>query len=628
MEPGTRLVTQLARIRDLDREIFHFTGLEERMLPMQRFREILGHLAGARPPVFALEGEQAARPESLSLGLQRMLGDGASTQTPGPLTSIHQAALLQATELIFKYLESEADIDVSVYPLINHLQVDTAQLLAVDTALLSSADHPLRRLWEILLRICRLFDGHSGNRAGQLLNSLASIVEGLGIDGAVGNAEIEDAIDKLVEVFEQHNSESAELARKLIAGEQGACLQENARQVVNRAIYRAVEGLRLPKLFALFLERVWSKYLYVTYLRNGTDSRQWATGTKVIRLLADSLHIRGRDTMFHYYGTHIPAALRTLSDAAYSIHQERDLTASLLRELDAIHQRILNEEPLDTAQWIEIRSANPANISQAAPEPSPPINALLVGHWYKLDHEGQLRRCKLIEKNLEHGYCLFTNLSGIRVAKLGYAVVDDLLQHRRLRRMDAVPALEKALAYAARELGRQIPGLEQQARDAEQAWTDARQKARRQAAAERLRREQEQRRLEEEARRREQLRHEEERRRTLAEAETKAREAARRRLVDNELEKVERMQSGGWLELIQDNNRRISCKLGLRLKSSGKMIFVDSLGRKVAELPARELAEKIVDGNAAILDYGVAFDNTLGGLINERSEQIYRDEPD
>ncbi len=88
------------------------------------------------------------------------------------------------------------------------------------------------------------------------------------------------------------------------------------------------------------------------------------------------------------------------------------------------------------------------------------------------------------------------------------------------------------------------------------------------------------------------------------------------------------MQSGGWLEYIGADDQRISCKLGLRLKSSGKMIFVDNLGRKVIELRSVELAERIVDGNAAILDFGVAFDSTLSGLINERSERIHHDEPD
>jgi hypothetical protein len=241
----------------------------------------------------------------------------------------------------------------------------------------------------------------------------------------------------------------------------------------------------------------------------------------------------------------------------------------------------------------------------------------------------------LIEKNLEHGYCLFTNLSGILIAKPDFDELDHLLSAGGLQRMDAIPAFDNALAYTGAELRRQIPGLEQQVREAEAAWQEAQRREKQQLAAERLHRleaerrhKEEQRRLQEEAQRREEQRREEERRQARAQTLAREQEEARRQVLEQILETVARMQPGGWLELLQEDNRRVSCKLGLRLKSSGKMVFVDSLGRKVAEFRQRELAEKIVDGSAAILDYGVAFDSTLGDLINERSEKIFGNEPE
>ncbi len=86
------------------------------------------------------------------------------------------------------------------------------------------------------------------------------------------------------------------------------------------------------------------------------------------------------------------------------------------------------------------------------------------------------------------------------------------------------------------------------------------------------------------------------------------------------LSSVNRMQPGGRVELIGDDGRKIACKLGLKLKSSRKLIFVDRLGRKVQELLPEHLAERIVEGSAVITDYGVAFDDTLQRLIIDRSE--------
>ncbi len=628
MEQGTNLARLLTRIRDLDQDICRFARLESRMLPLDDFVKILDRLADERPAILSNDDGARSEAQGLSLSVLRSLKNTPSSQGQVPLLSIYQSGLLQATEHIFKHLEYASDIDPTVYRLVNHLQVDLTRLLARDNEFFSDPGHPMRRFCEILLRICRLFDAYSGSRSEQLLQEVAVIVETLDTSESSQGGNVEACIDALVEVFEQHNAESLELARKLIAGEQGACLQENARQLVNREMFHAVEGLRLPPVFVHFLERAWSKYLYVTYLRNGSESRNWTTGIRVIRLLANSLHIRGRDTMFHYYGSQIPAALRTLKDAAYSIHQDVDLVENLLAELDDIHQRILNEEQLDISDWVEVHSANPVNSSKTVPEPSPQIESLLVGHWYKLNQGGLKRRCKLIEKNLQYGYCLFTNLSGILAAKLSFVEAEHILGKAGLQRMDAIPALENGLTYCTRELHKQLPGLERQVKEAEQAWLDANRRQKKQEAAELIRRHEEQRRQKEEARRQEQLRLEEERRLAKAEAEAEEQQAARRRLVDQAQAKLARMQSGGWLELIRDDQTRVSCKLGLRLKSSGKMIFVDSLGRKVAELHSQELAEKIVDGSASILDYGVAFDSTLSGLINERSEKIHRDEPE
>jgi hypothetical protein len=626
MEPGTQLLSMLKRISELDQSIRLHARLDERVLSRENFETLLADLSLKRPVAGGDAG--TSDPDSLLLGIHQALQAKTAQGANPTLLSILQAGLLQSTEHIFNYLRYETDTDTKAFALIGHLQLPVTRLLARDDTFLSDPNHAMRRLCEMLLRICRLFDAYSGSRAERLMRDLGTAVGGLAICAPEDQDSLQKIIDRVVEVFDLHNQESAELARKLIVGEQGACLQQNAKQVVNREIFQAVEGLRLPQVFVRFLERVWSKYLYVTYLRRGTDSREWGSGVKIIRLLADSLHIRGRDTMFRYYGKHIPAALRSLSDGAASVHQEATLTGRLLAELNAVHQAILNEQPVDTSQWLAVRSANPDNLARTAQKPTKRIDALLPGHWYKLEIDDHERRCKLIERNLEHGYCLFSNLSGIRIARLEFSDTDRLVSEGKLRRMEDLSAFNPALKFCVAQLQKQMPGLERQALEAEQVWDEAERQAKQQAAEERLRQREEQRRRDEEVRQQEKLRAEENTRRDQAEAEARKRQEVRNQQIELALKKVEQMQSGGWLEYIGADDQRISCKLGLRLKSSGKMIFVDNLGRKVIELRSVELAERIVDGNAAILDFGVAFDSTLSGLINERSERIHHDEPD
>ena len=52
---------------------------------------------------------------------------------------------------------------------------------------------------------------------------------------------------------------------------------------------------------------------------------------------------------------------------------------------------------------------------------------------------------------------------------------------------------------------------------------------------------------------------------------------------------------------------------------------VDRFGDKLAEFRREDLAQQIVQGNAGILDFGVAFDDTLQNLITERNKKPHFD---
>jgi hypothetical protein len=547
------------------------------------------------------------------------------------MLSIHQAGILQAGDQIFHYLLHEADIDPVNHGLMGHLQPAITRALLADPIGLADPARPLRRLCEILLRICRLRDPYSGSRAERLSERIGTTLERLHATPPSEQHRIESAIDELIERFNRHNAENRILARKLIAQEQGATLQENARQRVNQVMLAAVQRRPLPVLFVRFLEQVWSKYLYITYLRSGVDSTEWTTGLELIQILAHSLEIRGRDEMFRYYASRVTGAMSKLREAAYSIHQDEYLVKNFLEHLDDIHIRILNEqEPDPGGEFVEVRAPSPSLATPETlqdPTPPPEVRALRVGDWYKLRDGKVQRRCILIEKNPQYGYCLFTNLSGIRVARGGFDQIAEAAERGELLRIDASPVFEKALEYSCTRIRSRIPAIRQQAREAERTHQEARRREQEQEAVERLRLEEEKRRAREAQLLLERQRREEARRQQEAEAQAKQARETRRRLLQDTLSQLERMQSGGWLELIREDERRVNCKLGLRLKSSGKMIFVDSLGRKLAEFQPMELAEKVVDGSASILDYGVAFDDTLGGLINQRSEKIHCDEP-
>jgi hypothetical protein len=111
-----------------------------------------------------------------------------------------------------------------------------------------------------------------------------------------------------------------------------------------------------------------------------------------------------------------------------------------------------------------------------------------------------------------------------------------------------------------------------------------------------------------------------------SEARTQAEDSVRNAALQQVLTDIERMQPSGWAEFIDADGQTVTCKLALKLRSSGKLIFVDQLGRKVQELLPEAIAGRIIDGTASIVDYGVAYDHGLQSLISERDERFDDDQ--
>ena len=81
------------------------------------------------------------------------------------------------------------------------------------------------------------------------------------------------------------------------------------------------------------------------------------------------------------------------------------------------------------------------------------------------------------------------------------------------------------------------------------------------------------------------------------------------------LQKAESLRVGSWIELTRDETR-IRCKLAAFIKATGKYIFVNRSGAKVAEYFRQELAEDMEAGNIGMLDDGLIFDRALESIID------------
>lgn len=81
------------------------------------------------------------------------------------------------------------------------------------------------------------------------------------------------------------------------------------------------------------------------------------------------------------------------------------------------------------------------------------------------------------------------------------------------------------------------------------------------------------------------------------------------------LQKAESLRVGSWIELTRDETK-VRCKLAAFIKATGKYIFVNRSGAKVAEYQRQELAADMEAGKISMLDDGLIFDRALESIID------------
>lgn len=81
------------------------------------------------------------------------------------------------------------------------------------------------------------------------------------------------------------------------------------------------------------------------------------------------------------------------------------------------------------------------------------------------------------------------------------------------------------------------------------------------------------------------------------------------------LEKADSLRVGSWIEMTRDGGK-LRCKLAAFIKATGKYIFVNRSGAKVAEYQREELAKALEQGEIGMLDDGLIFDRALESIID------------
>jgi len=571
------------------------------------------------------DGDPNALPLELTEAVNHIIDEQAEELGTQQLLSIRHAALIQLIEALFHNMEYSQDLDSEAYAAIRGLQICTARIALSDVTAL---DAPTRPLWQFLglcLRACQGCDPHAGFRSQELLRRIEQGVREILTSPMPPEQACFEALQSFEEFHQQHERGAPPVEQSMVEKEQILAVQERWQQSVRSKAFRVLAGKRLPRAALEFFDQIWSEYLLGFSQWEGAEGEAWDRGVEAVHSLVASLSIRDPEQMLSYYSGMLFEVLDVFRHGAEKVRPNSPLTRSFLEQMERFCLQVVNGEEPDPAQMIDVPADayDPEGVTVSDSESLARIGEMKEDDWYLIQGGGIRKRGKLIQKNQKEQYCLFVNYSGIKSSRMDFRQIAEGLEAGTIRPVEVKTVYKQALRRAVKQMAELVPQLKSKVKE-----TEAQRQRLQEAKIEQKRREETLRKLREQQSReaaaaRKKARQEamEQARRQMEQRAEAVRETRERAMVIARGD-VERMQAGGRLELIGEDRSKLVCELGVRLKSSQKMIFVDQLGRKQLSLLPEELAEKIAIGNARILDYGATFDDTLRGLIVEHSSRI------
>lgn len=523
----------------------------------------------------------------------------------------------------FEYLKNHCDLTGEGYAVIQCLEPGLVKTWLEQGGSLRHANHPIKRFFELVVNLCQCFDSQSGHRAEAIMDAARRIV--IDADGRNGPSEAVyyDATHQLARALGQHNAKSKIFEKRLVETEYARLQSNEASSLIREATLDAVSGKSLPDMFFQFLHEIWEKYLYVTYLRKGPDSDIWKQGLADTKNMAWCLTTNDRSALF-VSQQQVFDTLKRVRAAVDTIHinGHRDLANSFF---DLFYSAYV-EKILGTASSIPKSVAKaPASLlsppvsdrSDTQSSTNPAILSLKKGNWYLYAKNGIRTRHKLIESNKDQDCLLFCNLSGIRSIRLRFRDAEELLGSGGLDQIDFSSVFSKALNYAHDRLpllsnkGKTYPatsltspGIETRSEAGLPTSRILTPEAGLSSAGE-------------QAMPRGQLgQHGASDEQDLGPGllphksfHLPTTETGQNKELNEALLDVTRMRTGAWAYFLSEDNESITCRLGLKVPESGELIFVDSIGKKRAQLRPGEFAQQLASGNAAILDLGLTADD-------------------
>ncbi len=551
---------------------------------------------------------------------------------------------LQTAQALLDRLGADEQIDAALLGEFNRIHATCAQWIATDNHFYCQPDHPLRTLLDNLLQRGRQWYPRDNKASQQFLEKVSGLFQ-----GELTAELLQARLTSFQQWQDSEEKRASMLEARLCEAELSHLKTLTAECKVLDLLNGALTACALPPELASGLPQLKSELMHCLLI-GGNDNPFWKTWQRLLPLLGQVFsHEQDEQLIYRNVPILLNELERSLKLTTSNPEAYQLWVASLCEHLIVLvkkqAQELITFSPLP---YPEGRTQLDARVTQAVLQQG---SNLQQGDWILFKAEQGQIRCKLALKNPDVDQLLFVDNNGRKVmtksprelalcfstgiAKLLPAVSLQELISRQLQELRDLQQLNQAKRQVEEEnlklkaqvvaeleqkleLQKQVNARAQQQRQlmeenaarraaAQKAMAEARalaeEKARRQA--------EQQLEKEKERERQAQLQLEQERERERQLAAEAAEQLQRLQLANIQ---ISALNLGARVELLIDGEP-VPCKLAVIIAAAGKYIFVNNLGRKVAELHRDQLLQALLDKQLKLLNNGDSFDDQLVKVI-------------
>ncbi|WP_445360241.1 DUF1631 family protein [Microbulbifer sp. EKSA005] len=524
--------------------------------------DLLSHL-GALQSGSHYQGGSAVQLLNVGELLQQRLVDSNQAASLAKVDS----DVIKLVEMLFSFILEDRSLATQIKSLLGRLQLPLLKVAIADKSFFSKGGHPARKLLNELADAATGWQAGDNYESDPLYKEISEIVERVlnEFDRDINIFAV--LLESLREFIVRERKRAEMLERRVVDEADGRAKTQAARARVAAVMDALVAERDLPQVVQDWLNKVWNNVLFLTCVKEGTESDAWNRDVRTARDLVWSVQAPMPDSRKQLLSL-LPVLQERLREGiealSYNAFEARTLFTGLkevYRERFALAQQLAEQREREVAEQVarEVRAAK-----SAEPAPVAPV--------------------------VEQETAADAGPADVTEATVGEAAVTEAV-------IAEAVVTQEVISDTAEDQLPDEPG---------EVTVEAVQAEPQEVAVPQM----------------------EELEQAVAEAEVAAPEQDGLAPLDEDdphWQMTFRLAQGSWFELKRSEDEQFRCRLAAVIRDIDQFIFVNRNGAKVAEFARLELAHALRSAQLLPLDDGMLFERALqsviGNVRKKRSEQ-------